>query len=309
MTEAVAIGLDVGGTKIAGGLVRLDSGAVFARRTIPTKPERGGEAVLIDTLQLARTLEVIANERGQLIQGVGVGVAELVDRDGNVRSSHLIAWQGLPVRERIAEIAPAKIESDVRAAALAEARYGAGKQFALFVYVSVGTGISSCLVQEGRPLAGARGNALVLASAPLTVPCAACGEWTSHVLEEYASGPAIARRYRQLSGRAVDGAEEVVDLAASGDQTAAEVVGCAGDALGNSVAFLVNVLDPEAVIVGGGLGLAGGLFWERFVRATREHIWSEESREVRILPAALGADAGLIGAAAGAPVDPSDTRR
>jgi predicted NBD/HSP70 family sugar kinase len=301
VTAGVAIGLDVGGTKIAGGLVCLETGEVIARRIVPTQPERGGEAVLTEALQLARTLEVIANQRDRPIRGIGVGVAELVDLDGNVRSSHLIAWQGKPIRKRFAEIAPAAVESDVRAAALAEARYGLGRQYDPFVYVSVGTGISCCLVQGGRPYAGARGNALVLASAPLTVPCAACGEWTSHVLEEYASGPAIAQRYRQLSGRPAEGAEEVVHLAARGDVIAAEVIGTAGDALGNSVAFLVNVLDPAAVVVGGGLGLAGGFFWERMVAAAKKNIWSAESRAVELLPAALGADAGLIGAAASAP--------
>jgi glucokinase len=294
----VAIGIDVGGTKIAGGLVCLETGEVNARRIAPTTPRRGGEAVLAETLQLARTLEAIAVQRDLEISGVGVGVAELVDLAGNVGSSHLIAWQGLPVRKRLAEIAPAAIEADVRAAALAEARYGAGRTVDPFVYVSVGTGISSCLVQGGRPYAGARGNALVLATAPLTVPCDACGEWISHVLEEYASGPAIAQRYRQLSGRPAEGAEDVAALAEADDLMAGEVIATAGRALGNSIAWLINVLDPAAVIVGGGLGLAGGLFWERMVDSTRANVWNEQSRATPILPAALGADAGLIGAAA-----------
>ncbi|MCC6790923.1 MAG: ROK family protein [Thermomicrobiales bacterium] len=302
MTGRVTIGIDVGGTKIAGGLVCLETGKVIARRVVPTRPERGGAAVLTEALQLARTLEVIATQRDLPIAGIGVGLAELVDLAGNVRSSHLIAWQGLPVRERLAEIAPAALEADVRAAALAEARYGAGREHDPFVYVSVGTGISSCFVQGGKPYAGARGNALVLATAPLTVPCDACGEWTSHVLEEYASGPAIARRYGLLSGHLIDGAEVVTARAAAGDAVAAAVVATAGEALGNGIAWLINVLDPAAVIVGGGLGLAGGLFWERLVERTRANVWNEESRRAPILPAALGADAGLIGAAASAPV-------
>jgi glucokinase len=79
---------------------------------------------------------------------------------------------------------------------------------------------------------------------------------------------------------------------------AIRVVETAGEALGVSVGWLVNVLDPEAVIVGGGLGLAGGLYWESFISSTRAHIWAEAARNLPVLPAALGAEAGLIGAAA-----------
>jgi glucokinase len=296
----LAIGLDVGGTKIAGGLVDLDAGKVLARRTIPTNPQRGGGAVLTDVIALGEELKAAAEAGGGTVRCIGVGVAELVDREGRVRSSNLIAWEGLPVQEWLSGIAPAVVESDVRAAALAEARYGAGRDFGLFVYVTVGTGISSCLVQDGRPFKGARGNALVMASSPLSVPCDACCAVTRHVLEEYASGPAIVARYRERSGLPVERAEEVMAAVAAGDRVADEVAGSAGEALGSSVGFLVNVLDPEAVIVGGGLGLAGGLYWECFVRSTRAHVWSEETRDLPIVPAGLGTDAGLIGAAVAA---------
>jgi glucokinase len=90
----------------------------------------------------------------------------------------------------------------------------------------------------------------------------------------------------------------VFQAAAMGESRARELLRHAGEALGVSVAFLINVLDPEAVIVGGGLGLAGGIYWESFVNSTREHIWSAATRELPIQTAALGIKAGLIGAAA-----------
>lgn len=298
--SGLALGLDVGGTKIAAGLVDLSSGLILTKRVIPTRATRGGDAVLADALVLARELDGDATARGIDVLGIGVGVAELVDRDGAVRSDHAIHWKGLPVQENFCKIAPAIVESDVRAAALGEALYGAGAEYRLFAYVTVGTGISSCLVSEGHPLAGARGNALVLASSPLSTTCQECGTQLHQVLEDFASGPALVARLNTLTpGRAVRG-EDVLAAASDGEEAAVEVVRTAGYALGNSVAFLVNVADPEAVVVGGGLGHAGGLYWESLVASIREHIYGDATRELPIVPAALGPDAGLVGAAASA---------
>jgi glucokinase len=300
-----AVGLDVGGTKIAGGRVAFPEGAVLARRTIPTGAGRGGVTVLEDALALAAEL-IAAGPGPERVAGLGVAVAELVDAAGRVTSGHTILWSDLPVRERFSSLLPAGseasaiVESDVRAAALGEARFGAGRAFRLFVYVTVGTGISSCLVQGGRPFAGARGNALVLASSPLSVTCPRCRAPADQILEEYASGPALVTRYNEAGSTRAARGEEVLERAVQGDPVAVEVARTAGAALGNSVGLLVNVLDPEAAIVGGGLGLAGGLYWDSFESATREHIWADSTRSLPILTAALGADAGLIGAATAA---------
>ena len=295
---ACAIGLDVGGTKIAAGLVALRSGEVLARKTVPTLPQRGGEAVLSDTLALAKGMVEEAGERNQDLLGIGVGVPELVDPEGNITSSHSLAWQDISVQAALTSLAPTVVESDVRAGALAEAIYGAGRAYRIFVYVTVGTGISSTLVQDGRPFAGARGNALIMASSPFSVECRLCGETLKPVLEEFASGPALVARYNRHGSRVAERGEDVTTAAEEGDDAAVKVVQSAGEALGNGVAFLVNVMDPEAVVVGGGLGSSGGLYWDSFVSSTRAHIWAENSRNLPILPAAMGADSGLIGAAA-----------
>lgn len=292
-----AIGVDVGGTKIACGLLGPSSGEVLARRVVPTRPERGGEAVLSDVLEMARESKVDAERLGLQALGVGVGVPELVDAGGTVTSENTVPWLGVPVADRLSEVAPAVIESDVRAAALAEAAFGAGEPFGTFVYVSVGTGISSCLMLDGRPYRGARGNALVLASASTTATCPRCGNVFDSVLEELAAGPALVARYNGLGRGPVARAEEVLTAARDGDVPAVEVVESAGEALGSSVGWLINVLDPEAVVVGGGLGTAGGRYWEGLVRSARRRIWSEATRRLAILPAGLGPDAGVAGAA------------
>jgi predicted NBD/HSP70 family sugar kinase len=101
--------------------------------------------------------------------------------------------------------------------------------------LTVGTGISSCLVEDGRPYAGARGNALVLASSPLTIPCPACGNSRWPALEEFASGPALVTRYNALRGRQVARAEEVLAAAAAGEAGARQIVHSSGRALGASL--------------------------------------------------------------------------
>jgi glucokinase len=294
-----AIGLDIGGTKIAAGVVLWPSGEIRNRRVIPTHPGRGGDAVLSDTLDVATKLRDWARQEGINLAGIGAGVAELVDCEGNVTSSCTIKWGGVPVQDRLSEIIPAQVESDVRTAATAEAIFGAGRGHSLFAYVTVGTGISYCLVQDRRPLKGARGNAITLSSSPLTTVCSHCGVKLRPVLEEFASGPAIAKRFAQItnSGKPVT-AEEVFRAVRDGNRVAAEILTSAGEALGVSAAFLVNVLDPEIVVVGGGLGMAGGLYWDAFVRSCREHVFADNSRDLPIVTAALGTDAGLVGAAA-----------
>jgi glucokinase len=294
-----AIGLDIGGTKIAAGVVLWPSGEILRRTIISTKPTRGGEAVLRDTHDLARQLYDWARGERIEVAGIGAGVAELVDPEGNVTSSCTIDWRDRPVQQRLSEIAPAQVESDVRAAALGEAIFGAGRGHRLFAYVTVGTGISYCLVRDAQPFKGAKGNAIVFASSPLSTVCTHCGVKLRPVLEEFASGPAIAKRFAQArNGESTKTCEEVFRAASNGDNDAIEILTSAGEALGVSAAFLVNVLDPEMIVVGGGLGTAGGVYWDAFERSCREHTFADNTRGLPIVPARLGIDAGLVGAAA-----------
>jgi glucokinase len=288
----------LGGTKIAAGLVSFPAGVVLTKEVLPTSPGRGGEAVLGDAIAVARRLKEHASNHGADIRGIGVGIAELVNLQGEISSDYLIKWKGLPVRESFSEVAPVQFESDVRAPAVAEASFGAGKQYENFIYLTVGTGISYSLVLEGRPYAGAHGHAIMAASGILSSECERCGAVQDQVLEEFASGPGLVARYNREAGVAFTSGEEVTSAAATGDAIAIKIVRSAGEALGNTLGFLINILDPEAVIVGGGLGLAGGMYWDSFVRSTRRRIWAEVSRDLPVARAKLGADAGLIGAAA-----------
>jgi len=294
-----ALGIDVGGTKIGAGAVSFPEGCIRAKRVIPTLPARGGEAVLSDVVRLAEELFAETRSAGLILDGLGLGLCELVDPTGRILSANCVRWQDEPVRERLSHLGPITIDADVRAAALAEALFGAGKPLQTFLYVTVGTGISCCLMLAGKPFLGARGATGTMGSIPFSAPCEKCGYISRTALEEIASGPALVARYNARRPRA-SSARDVLVAAASGDADAIAVVDSAGEALGANLGLLVNVLDPEAVIIGGGLGLREGPYWDGFMASARRHIWSEVNRELPILRAATGLDAGWIGAAAAA---------
>lgn len=294
-SESYAIGIDVGGTKIAAGLVS-SSGQILQQKRTPTQAHLGGEHVLQTVTELVEFFLEQARVQHKNVLGIGIGVAELVDAKGQITSSQTIKWQGVDVQKHFSNYAPTIVESDVRAAALAESLFGAGRGLEHFLYITVGTGISHTFVQGGHPFAGARGNALVFASSSYTFfdkP-----QPQKHVpLEDFSSGQAIVRRYNERTGKTLLHGAEVVTAAEHGDEVARFVIESSGAALGVGVGWLVNVLDPHAVIVGGGLGVSGGLYWQVFERTAREHIWADATRTLPIQRAILGEDAGLVGAA------------
>jgi glucokinase len=297
MSGSAVLGIDMGGTKTAAGVVDRENGGILAREIIPTGAARPPAIILGDVAALAQSLADRASGQGHAIQRIGLGVPQLVDNAGRIRSAHGFDWTGLPVIARLSAIAPATIESDVRAGALAEARFGAGRGFVSFAYVTIGTGVSYCLVIDGKPHAGANGFAIHFASSALHVACAVCGAINHPVVEEIAAGPGIVAAYRRRERRSVSRAEEVLAAASAGDAAAVDVVVSAADHLGALIGQMINMLDPQAVLLGGGLGLAPGLYRDRLVAAARAHVWADACRDLPIRPAALGADAGLIGAA------------
>jgi glucokinase len=157
-----------------------------------------------------------------------------------VKSGHRVHWRGLPVREKLSAIAPATIESDVRAAALAEAHFGAGRNYGDFLYVNIGTGISTCLVLDREPYAGSRGHALVVASAPSTLLCPDCGHLHDVILEDVAGGAGLVARYREKSGDAGANATDVLAHAGAGDTDARLVIEEAAVLLGSALGMAVG---------------------------------------------------------------------
>lgn len=292
-----AIGVDVGGTKTALGLLDAASLGLLASTVIPTAPERGGAQVLADIRAAAADLAGRAARQGRRVTGLGLAVPEIVSRAGAITSAAVIPdWDDLPVARLLGAIAPVRIEADVRAAAFAEAVLGAGRGRGYLVYLTVGTGISYCVVHEGRPLAGVHGGALNVGTTVLAVLPGGCPEPGELILEHVASGAALARRYAERAGRVPDGgARGVLAAAAAGDPDAAAVLARGAQAVGIAMAMLVNLLDPEALITGGGLGSAATPYWDQAYETARQYTHRHAAGTV-LVRAALGPDAGVIGA-------------
>jgi glucokinase len=285
--HSFAIGIDVGGTKVAGGLVNLATGQLTHRRECPTRPERGAEALLSDVTAMAETIRAAAPEA----TAIGLGLAELVSPEGTVFSGYRIPWNGHDIAAHLSAILPTTLDSDVRAAALAEAHHGAGRPFRQFYYVTIGTGVSGTLVLDGTPFAGSRGAALVIANGTTRTTCPACGTTTTQLLEDVASGPALA------AAAARPDAPATLAAATAGDPRAQQAIAHATTQLGQTLALLAGALDPQAIILGGGLGSAPGPYFDALSRAIRQSLWDADTRDLPILRAATGPDAGIIGAA------------
>jgi glucokinase len=287
----VAVGIDVGGTKTAIVAVDPDTGEVLGQRSLDSRAADGAHQ-LRD--RLGAIVDHLVAELGGRVDGIGVGVPELVTPDGLVTTDVVLPGLRGDLVTDWAALGVTAVAADVRAAAIAEATFGAGRGYASFCYVSVGTGISHCLVLDGVPWAGAHGAAILLGSGVLVDRALAGGSGTQP-LEDFASGPGILEQYRAAGGVA----ESTPDVLArcEDDPQARRVVTAAGRALGLGLAELVNLTDPQAVIVGGGLGSAPGGYWDSAVAAAVPAIWAESARDVALTQSALGPLAGAIGAA------------
>jgi glucokinase len=300
MTVAgVVVACDVGGTGIKAGLVDT-AGRVHRAVTVPTPVVDGdGDATAKAVLDRLAGLVADLSAAGAAgaVAGVGVIVPGLVDAAaGMALYAENLGWKDVPFTARLAEATglPVAFDHDVRAAGAAEQRFGAGRGHRDVAFVPIGTGISAALVLDGRPYAGggwAGEIGHIDVGSGLTCPCGARG-----CLETVASAAAIARRYTSRSGRSVAGALEVASRLGDGDADARAVWDEAVDALAFVLAVTAAVAAPELIIIGGGLSGAADALLEPLRRGVAARV-TPPQRQPELVPAALGEQAGLLGAA------------
>ncbi len=292
MKPRCALGVDVGGTKIAAALVDLATGKALASQTLTTAAQDGGLAVFGRVTKLVQDLRAKARGLGLTPVGVGMGLPELVTRDGQVASGWNFDWQGIDLGAGLGLDVPLVLDSDVRCGALGEQRFGAGRNYATFSYVSIGTGISAVQCIDGRIHRGANGFAIHFGSSDL-MPVGAQGTQAFN-LETFASGAGLSMVYAARTGIAGVTAREMIEgLAGS---AGLELMDQSTTAMASFLGQMVNMIDPEALIIGGGLGTSAPYL--RLLQAKiPSYIWAETCREIPILASALGRRTGTVGAA------------
>lgn len=304
------IGLDIGGTKISGGVIDRD-GTILARGRRDT-PALDPQAIIREATSLTR--ELSAQHR---IDAVGVACAAYIDRAGSlVYFSPNLAWRDEPLKQRLESALdlPVSIENDANAAAWGEFRFGVAVDAATMVMVTVGTGIGGGIVVDGVLMHGAFGVAAELGHMRVVPGGIRCGCGNRGCWEMYASGTALVREARELviSGTphaarlgelcggdpaSLEG-PDVTRAAAEGDPAAVELFADLGVWIGEGVASVAAILDPELVVIGGGVSEAGAVLLEPALAAFRRQLTGRGYRpEARFVLASLGNDAGMIGAA------------
>jgi len=300
-TQHAVAAVDIGGTKIAAGIVDV-GGRLVARRECLTEPKRGPRSGLERT---ARMLRELAADDGCAFEGIGIGCTGPVDpREGIIgKADTLPGWEGTNLAAALSGEfkVPVAVENDADAAALGEATAGAGRDEPIFLYVTISTGIGVGIVLGGRLYYGTGashpeiGHHVIEASGPLCY-CGARGCW-----EALASGPAMAA-WAAANGLSTGGGSEltaaaVCALAAQGNPVAIEAVKRTGHYIGVGLANLISFFCPSAVALGGGLMKSADLFLGQVHEVIRTNCTLVPHELARIVPAALGADAGLVGAA------------
>jgi glucokinase len=306
MAAPPVIAVDLGGTKLLAGV--MDEDGVVVKRTVRPTAVESQEGLL------AQLDDVIGELHQDGVGAIGVGLPSTIDqRAGRAVSSVNIPLAGIDFRDHLTTRfgLPAAIENDANAAALAEHRFGAGRGVDHMVMLTLGTGVGGGLILNGELYRGAVGAAGELGHITLELdgpPCQGSCPGFGH-LEALASGTATDHLAQKIAaerpdgdlgraaaeGRTVD-AHLAVDLAAEGPGDARDLLDRVGFLLGTGIASFVNIFNPELVVVGGGFARAGDLLLEPARKVVVERALLPARELVRIVPALLGPEAGLIGA-------------
>jgi glucokinase-like ROK family protein len=313
----VVLGVDIGGTKLAVAAVEVSAAGsdpgILTRVVERSRVEDGPDRMIERLVAMGRRALAEASVGDARVVAIGISCGGPLDPFRGViqEPHHLPGWVDVPLTDRLASAfgRPAAVENDATAAAMAEHRFGAGRGLDDLVYLTVSTGIGGGAISGGHVVRGATGNGAELGHL-LAVPggrLCACGR--RGCLQAEASGTSIAARARELvaagrpsslarAGRASITAQAVAEAARAGDEVAAEAWDAAMTALGAGVTNAINAFDPDVVVLGGGVTRAGAQLFDPVRAMAIRDAMPPMARHVRIVPALLADDVGVLAAAA-----------
>lgn len=309
MSAGCVIGVDLGGTKLLAGVVDPDLNV--RHRVFRHAREGKGTEQLLDAL--VEAVEEVRTAAGGELTAVGFGIPSLVDaQTGSAATTVHLPFRDVPFRDVMAERlgVPVAVDNDANAAMIAEHRRGAARGARTAALLTLGTGIGGGIIAGGQLLRGARGGAGEWGHMVIDVdgPLCTCGN--RGCLEMLVSGTALGRAARRAAeelpdsgfGRALSAGREITgmlatELAHDGDPVARDVVALVGHHLGVGLSNVVNILNPEVVVVGGGVIAAGELLLEPARKVVAERALAPSRDQVRIVPTRFGDASGMVGAA------------
>lgn len=305
------IGIDVGGTNVKIALV--EDGKIIYSNSVPTYAKMGYEYTVNNIKQSIRDLMKETSTTEKDIEGIGFDFPGQVDyKTGIVKlAPNIPGWVNIPIAKLIEDEfhIPTKIDNDVRCAALGEMKFGAGRDCENFICITVGTGIGSGIVINGQIVRGASNAAGELGHIKLQMedgPLCGCGD--SGCLEAFASGPAIvamaceylkggkSAKFAEMAGDGEITPYIVAKAAEAGDPVAKRIFEIIGYRIGMGLTSVINLLNPERVIIGGGVAECGELLLDPVKRTIKARAMKVAGETVEIVPAELGNSAGVIGA-------------
>lgn len=305
------IGVDIGGTNIKIALVDMQGKIVYSNTT-PTRADMGYEYSIANVKQAIADLMKETNSDKNTVEAIGFGFPGQIDyQSGIVRLlPNMPGWIEIPVAKIMEDEfkIPTRLDNDVRVATLGELKYGAGKGCQNLVCITVGTGIGSGLVLNGKLVRGARNAAGEIGHIKMTMgdgPLCGCGDYGC--FEAYASGPSIVAMAKEYikggkSSKFKELATEemspyiVAQAALQGDVVAKRIYAKMGEVIGLGLTSAINLLNPERVIIGGGVADAGDILFEPIKDTIARRAMPIQASSVEIVPAQLGNAAGVIGA-------------
>ncbi len=292
------IGIDLGGSKIALGLVSAQD-EILARRRIDTDADAGLQSMVERITAEVAALQITL-PRAEAVSAVGVGAPGPLDH----RKGELLTLVNLPgisntpfrraLEERLS--LPVALDHDAKAAALGEFHFGAGRGRDSMIYIVIGTGVGAAIIYEGALIYGESNSAGESGHMSVDPNGRRCHCGSRGCLEAYAGGPALSRQYAALTGETFAG-DEIAARARRGDENALQVFHAAGRALGIAIASLAMTLNIETFVIGGSVAKAGDLLLGPSRESLKGYSFRAVSARVRVIASGLGEDAPILGAA------------
>ncbi len=312
------VGVDIGGTNINVGVVAFAGGPPFNFKTLPTEAQRGAKFVVDRVVKMIEeAIRHVMEEQNcgrEAIAGIGIGSPGPLDRKtGTVISTPNLGWRNFPLRDLIQNAVglPASLDNDANAATYGEWWMGAGRGVNSLVGVTLGTGIGGGIVLNGELYHGAADAAAEIGHMTIDSTGRKCKCGNYGCLEAYASGPAIAARaveglesgagsiLLELAGDVHNvTAETVFEAVVAGDPYATEVINDTAKFLGVGLANVINMLNPEVLVISGGVTRAGDHLFDPLRKEVRRRAFRVAEQACRIVPSGLEGTAGVIGAVA-----------